>query len=91
MNNEEIERRTRLYWSVSYLLTFALWMWNFWPEMSTFSNIVGTGILSVIAAAFTYWFVGIALAILLIPFRILVNTVRDAFSSKSKDDSGSSD
>ncbi len=89
MTNEEIERRTRLYWRASYLLTFALWMWNFWPEMSSFGDFIGLGIVSVIAAAVTFWLVGIGLAILLLPVRILVNLVREAFRSGPKDESGS--
>lgn len=86
MTNEEIERRTRLFWSIAYLITFALWMSSFWSEMSSPADFIGMGIVAVIAAAFTFWFVGIGLAVLLIPARILINVVRDLFRTKRSHD-----
>ena len=85
MTNEEIERRTRLFWSIAYLITFALWMSSVWSEMSSLGDFIGMGIFAAIAAAFTFWFVGIGMAILVIPMRILINVVRDLFRAKRSD------
>lgn len=58
-------------------------MSSVWSEMSSLGDFIG--IFAAIAAAFTFWFVGIGMAILVIPMRILINVVRDLLRAKRSD------
>ncbi len=66
-------RGNRIFWSFSYLVTFALWMYCLDVNFRDVSEVFVWGILSVIFSLFTFLFVGIGLRILLFPVRVLVN------------------
>lgn len=74
-NNSIDFRRNRIFWGITYLLTFGLWMWAM--DLESVSDFIFGGVISVFAAALTFVFVGIGLLILLIPVRIGINIVRD--------------
>lgn len=86
MSGEEIERRQRIFWSTTYLVTFLMWMYSFWPDINTPGDFFVSGFVAVLAAAMTFWIVGIGLAIQYIPVRILINTVRDLLGRRSGSD-----
>lgn len=74
-------RKNRVFWGITYLITFGLWMYAMEPvDLSDY--IVG-GIIAVFAAALTFVFVGMGLLILLVPVRILLNVLGDITGIRS--------
>lgn len=70
-------RSNRIFWGFTFLVTFALWMYSFEVNYHDIGEVLLSGVIGVVLSAFTFWFVGIGLAILLIPVKILFNLVRD--------------
>lgn len=77
MSLEQDERKDRLFWGASFLITFVLWMIESWPSVHGVGDFLASAIVSVLASVFTFWIVAIGLLILSVPVRILMRLVTD--------------